>query len=106
MARAAMSEPSQTRTRRIPMAVEAPAHGQALDLIDRSHVADIAVAIDAADAARHVDRVVEVDEIGERMDAPPADRTTRGNAVSDRRDQGAVVPDLCMASHASIGARD
>src|SRR6266516_3259328 len=45
----------------IAMAIEAEGHAERLGVINLVHLVDLAVALDATDAAVHVDRVVEKD---------------------------------------------
>src|SRR5215470_7810837 len=60
----------------------------------RGHLIDAAVAADAADAPVHMDRVIEVDEVRQRVHALPANRLAGGDAGAQWFDQLAVVPDL------------
>jgi hypothetical protein len=59
---------------RLPVAAEAPIHLQRLRAPGQRHLRDRPVASGAADPFIHVNAVVEVDEIGERIDARPFDR--------------------------------
>src|SRR6185436_16126813 len=56
------------------VAFQAPAHGQRRGLLDGGLLIDAPVAGDAADALVHVDRVIEVDELGQLVDPVPLDR--------------------------------
>ena len=51
----------------------------------------------AADALRHVDRVVEVDEVGEVVDAVPDERPPRPEALAHRLEHRGVFPDDLVA---------
>ena len=62
---------------RIAVAVEAPFHLQRLLLPHQRHPVDPAVARRAADALVHVDAVVEVDEVGQIVDARPLRSSVR-----------------------------
>src|SRR5690349_1082497 len=56
------------------VAGDAPLHLQGVGLVDAGHLVDPAVAGLAADALLHVDRVVEVDEVGQVVHAVPDQR--------------------------------
>ena len=71
-------------------------------------MADVAV-----DSAIYVDTVIEVDKLGELIDAGPAQVALfvfNGSAcliaLPYRIQQGAVRPDLGMAGHARVGGRN
>jgi len=63
------------------MAVDAPCHRQILSLIYLIHLIDASVASDAADAAAYVDGMVEINEIGQAMDASPRNGVARFPAL-------------------------
>ena len=67
----------------IAMAIEAEGHAQRLVMIDFLHLVDGAMALDAANASIHVDRMVEIRIIRHAMDLNPFDRLARGGAVTD-----------------------
>ena len=58
------------------------------------HLVDPAVALDAADAAVHVDRVVEIDIVRRLVDPDPGHRVARLIAVPDHRQQGWLAMDI------------
>ena len=60
----------------------------------------------AADSFSDMDAVIEVNEIGQVVDARPHDRVTRAVACSYRLQHRTVRPDLRMAVHARLGWRD
>src|SRR5262249_3453046 len=64
-----------------------------------------AVAGLAADALGDVDRVVEVDVVGQVVDLDPLDRLARPPALADGLELGRLVPDLRVAVHAGLGRR-
>src|SRR5471032_1786130 len=94
------------KTLRRAVALEAPAHGQRLRLLHRGHLVDAAVAGDAADALLHVDCMVEVDEMWQLVDLVPDDGPVREVALTNRRELGALVPDLLVAIEAEAGRRN
>src|SRR3984957_3978169 len=61
--------------------VEAPSHGHGLRLLHQRHFIYLPVAGRASHALRHVDRVVEINVVGQRMDPIPCDRLSHGEAV-------------------------
>src|SRR5438105_11776637 len=79
---------------RIPVAVQAPAHGERRPLLHLRHLVDAAVAGDATHALLHVDRVVEVDEVRQLVDLVPDDGPVREETLPHRRELGALVPHL------------
>ena len=89
----------------VAVAVEAPLHGQRLDLLHRRHLVHPAVAGVAAHALVHVDGVVEVDEVGEVMDARPGDGAVVEVLLADERQQRALVPDLGVGSSCRCWSR-
>lgn len=85
------------------MTFQAPAHALRLILHHRLHVIDIPVAADATDAAVHVDRVIEIDVVGDFVNPHPVNRLARAPTVIQRRQLGAVFLDLRVAVHTSLG---
>src|ERR1043165_10300986 len=67
------------------VAAEAPFHRQRGGLVGQGHLVDAAVAVRAADALAHVNAVVEVDEVGEAVDARPDQPRTTPGPVARRR---------------------
>src|SRR5450631_1726809 len=91
---------------RMSVTVEAEPHGHRGVLLDRRHLVDASVAADAADALVHVDGVVEVDELGNLVDAPPFERFVLDEALAHRLEEGALVPDLRVAVETELRRRD
>src|SRR5262252_2360547 len=85
--------------------LEAPAHGQGRRLLDGGHLVDPPVAADAPDALVHVNRVIEVDELGQLVDPVPLDRLVLEEALPDLLEHRALVPDLRVAVHAELRLR-
>ena len=48
--------------------------------------------------------VIEVDVIGQIMDAVPLQRVIAGETLADGREHWRVVPNLCVTRHAGVGA--
>src|SRR5262249_24925476 len=91
---------------RLAMAVDAPFHLQRLLAPHQRHPIDLAVAGRAADALRNVDAVVEVDEVGQIVDARPLQRASRPEALPHGLEVRTVREDLRVAVHAGPGRRD
>src|SRR5450755_823165 len=91
---------------RVPVAIEAEAHGESRGLLDGGHLIDPAVAADAADALVHVDRVVEVHELGNLVDPPPFEGLVLEEALAHRFEERALVPDLRVAVQTERRLRD
>src|SRR6185312_1590875 len=91
---------------RMAVAAETEAHGQGGVLLDRRHLVDPSVAAHAADAFVHVDGVIEIDELRHLVDAPPLDRLVLNEALANRLQELALVPDLRMAVKTKLRGRD
>src|SRR5256885_14418587 len=66
----------------VAMTVEAPLHLQRLFLHHERHPIDLPMARRAADPLVHVNAVVEVDEVGQIVDARPLDRPAAAEALA------------------------
>src|SRR5438552_14165225 len=60
----------------------------------------------SADPLGKVDRMVEIDEIGQVVYARPLDRAVRAEALAHRLQIGALQPDLRVAVHARLDRRN
>ncbi len=90
---------------RLAMTLQTPAHGERLGVADDFHLVDLAVALDAGDAAGDVHGVVEINVVGGLMDAHPRHGVAGGVALAHRGEQGAVGLDLVVTVHARLGGR-
>jgi len=90
----------------IAMAAQAPLHLQTLLLVHQGHLVDGAVAGVAADTLGDVNAVIEIDEVGELVDASPLQRFAGAVAGADGLEKLGVGPDLRVAVHARLGRRD
>src|SRR6202142_3072134 len=81
----------------MPVTIEAPAHRQRRRLFDGRHLIDTAVAAHASDTLVHVNRMVEVDELRNLVDAPPLGGLVLEEALAHRLEEGALVPNLRVA---------
>lgn len=72
------------------MTIQTPLHAQRLGLVDNAHFVHRAMAAITADAAVHVNGMVEVGIIGEAMDLNPRNRLTGLPAITDSSKTGAV----------------
>ena len=88
------------------MATQAPLHLERRVLIHNGHLVDLTMTSVTADALGHVDAVIEINEIGERIDARPLQRFARAVAGTDWLKQLRIRPDLRVAVHAGLGRRD
>ena len=58
----------------MPVTIEAPFHGEGLFLPGERHAVDSSVTRDAPDSFLHVDRMMEVDKVGQVVNAAPRPR--------------------------------
>lgn len=91
---------------RMAMASQAPLHLQGFRLVHQGHLVDRAVAGVAADALGDVNAVIEINEVGELVDAGPLQRFAGAVAGANGLKELGVGPDLRVAVHARLGRRD
>jgi hypothetical protein len=91
---------------RIAMASQAPLHLQGFRLVHQGHLVYRAVAGVAADALGDVNAVIEVDEVGELVNAGPLQRFAGAVAGADGLKELGVGPDLRVTVHARLGRRN
>src|SRR5438105_3998856 len=84
---------------------EAPLHVERVRAPEERHLVDAPVTRDAADALVHVDRVVEVREARQVVDAVPADRPAAAVAFAHGLEHRRLRPDLLVAVHADLRRR-
>jgi len=89
----------------IIVAVETESHGETARLAHQRHRLDVTVAARASDTFGNMDSVVEIDIVGQIIDAMPDEWRVRCEAVPDRCQQSCIGPDLRVAGHAGIGRR-
>src|SRR5579864_2337040 len=90
----------------LAMAFQAPGHVQRARTIREGHFGDLPVAGGAADALGHVNAVIEIDEIRQRVDANPFERFIVAIAGAHRFEHGRVRPNLGVAGHAGLRRGD
>jgi hypothetical protein len=90
----------------ITMASQTPLHLQGFRLVHQGHLVDRAVAGVAADALGYVNAVIEINEVGELVDAGPLQRFAGAVAGANGLKELGVGPDLRVAVHARLGRRD
>jgi len=56
----------------------------------------------AANSLRHVNAVIEIDEVGQRINARPGDRRGITEARADRLEDARAGPDLRMTRHTGL----
>ena len=88
------------------MTAKAPLHLQGFLLIHQRHLVDGAVAGIASHTLRHVNAVIEKDEIGQLIHPRPLQRLARAVAGTNGLQQLGIGPDLRMAVHAGFGGRN
>jgi len=72
------------------MAIQAEGHAQWLVMVNLIHFVDWPVALNATDAAVHMNGMVEVDEIGDSMDLDPRYRLAAESTFPDQREPRVV----------------
>jgi hypothetical protein len=92
--------------RRVAMAVDAPRHLQRGVLVDQRHLVHASVAGCATDPFFHVDTVVEVDKVGQIVDARPVERLVVAETGAHWLENRSIGPNLRMAIHAGLGGRN
>jgi len=80
--------------RRITVAFNAPLHVKGVHFICQRHLVHSAMASGAPDALVHMNAVVEVDEIGQIVNARPLDGLPRPEAGTDRLEKFRIRPNL------------
>src|SRR4051794_28825151 len=78
----------------IAMTVETPRHLQRVLLPHERHAIDLAMAGGAPHALGDVDAVIEVDEVGQIVNAGPVKRPVRVEAGADRLEEWRIREDL------------
>jgi len=86
--------------RRIAMAVEAPLHPQRCRAPCHRHLVDAAVTLDAGNAFGDVDAVIEIDEVGQRVNTVPGDRQAALRAAPQGRKDVGLGEELRVARQA------
>jgi len=86
----------------VAMAIHAPCHRERRDLLNLCHLIDATMTCLTSDALVDVNRVIEVDEIGQLRHAPPGNRPARGDALPDGRHRRARHPQRCMTADALL----
>lgn len=90
----------------LPMTLKAPLHLQRSSLISEGHQVNTPVTGRAAHTLVHVDAVIEINEVGQIVNAGPPDRLARPPALAYRLQIRAVRPNLRVAVHAGFGGWD
>jgi hypothetical protein len=88
------------------MAGQAPLHLQTFLLVHQGHLVDWAVTGVAADSFVDMNAVIEIDEVGQLVDACPLQRLAGFVAGADGLEELGVGPDLRVAVHARLGRRN
>ncbi len=85
---------------RTPMTLQTPFHLQRRGLRHDRHLIDSPVTGRATDAFVHMNRVIEVSEVGQVVNANPFQRLAALETCAHRFEIRAIRPDLFMAVHA------
>src|SRR6185369_7862399 len=88
------------------MTLQAPLHLQGCELIHQRHLVDRAVARIAADSLVHMNAVIEIDKVGELVDASPFKRFIGAETFANRFKQCSVRPNLRVAIDTCLGRRN
>jgi len=91
---------------RLAVTFHAPLHVERVYLEHQRHFVDAPMARRAADALIYMNAVVEIDKIGQVVDARPFERFAGLKAGPDRLEHFRIRPELRMTGHASLGGRD
>lgn len=87
------------------MTIQAPPHVKGLSLPDQRHLVHPAVTARTADSFGDVDAVIEINIIRQIVNAVPLQRPAGCETFPDRLEHGRVRPNLGVARHAGVGAR-
>jgi len=91
---------------RLSMTIDAPLHFEGRGSPRQGHLIDSAVASGATDAFCNMNAVVEVDKIGQGVDANPTQRPVFRETCEHRCENFLVAKNLRVAGHASRGRRN
>jgi len=91
---------------RLAMTLDAPLHVERRDLICKRHQINSPVTRRAADSFVHVNAVIEINEVGEIVNARPPDRLSCAPALTNRLEVRAIGPDLRVTVHARLSRRN
>lgn len=92
--------------RRIAVAIEAPRHKEWLLFGHHRLVGNVAMARRTAHTLRHMDPVVEIDEVGNLINPVPLHRNVVLPAVANWLQAGAVNGNLRVTTHTGLGGGD
>jgi hypothetical protein len=81
------------------MAIQAERHAQRLGLRHFVHLVDLAMTMEATDAAVHMDRVIEINEVRHLVDLHPRNVRVVGGCLPDRREAIVRREHLVVAIH-------
>ena len=87
------------------MTFETPIHIQGIDTPREGHLIEPPVTRGTPDSLVDMNTMIEIDKSGEVMNSGPLDRLTGAKTVPDRRQHGAVGPNLGMTVHAGFRRR-
>ena len=86
----------------IAVTFQAETHAERLRMRDGVHLVDLAVALDARNAAVHVDGVIKIGVVRRFVDPDPRNGLAGGGTLPDRREERTRRLDLVMAVHARL----
>lgn len=88
------------------VAFQTESHAERLHVGDDIHLVNLAVALDARNAAVHVDGVIKIGVVRRFVDPNPRNGLAGGGTLTDRREERTRRLDLVMAIHARLGRGD
>ena len=89
-----------------PVTFQAPFHIEGVHFPHQRHLIDLPVTGLTSDAFVDVNAVIEIDKIGEVVNANPLYGITRAITFADGFEKGAFRPNLRMAGHAGFNRGD
>lgn len=84
---------------RLAMAFEAERHAERFCVVNFFHLIDAAMAFNTADAAIHVDGMIEISEVRQLVDLDPRNRLPARGTFPNQRQTRIILEDLIVAVH-------
>src|SRR5947209_6903747 len=87
------------------MTIETPPHVKGLSFPGQRHLIDAAMTTGTADPFRYVNAVIEINVVGQIVNAVPLQRAVGGEAFPHRLKRRSIRPNLRVTRHTSVGTR-